>query len=76
MPAFEVGKRYKTTVKNFYPSCSLVDIGQEFTCHAVDFLGCYSNDVLFEEVAANADRGWLVALHEELEDGSVVEVVE
>lgn len=80
MPAFKVGKKYKTTVENFYPDCGLVDVGQDFTCHAVINGKCYTKDVSFLEKplseAPSEDGGWLVALPHELEYGSVVEVTE
>ena len=67
---FEVGKRYKTTVKSFSPGCGLVDIGQEFTCHFVDTYGaCWTRDVTWMG-RKSLGIGWCVATPDEL--GSLI----
>lgn len=74
--SFEVGKRYKTIVTNFYEGCGLVDVGDEFTCHLVDSHGyCWTEDVLYKTYSGDWKAGrWCVAASEDLLCGAVVEV--
>jgi hypothetical protein len=73
---FEVGKRYKVTIVNFYEECGLFEIGQEFTCHFVDCDGyCWTEDVLYRTYIGDWKVGrWCVATNEDLLCGAVVEI--
>ena len=74
--SFEVGKRYKVTITDFYEDCGLFEVGQQFTCHLIDDYGdCWTKDVLFKSYNNQWKSGlWCVATIEHLMSGDVVEV--
>ena len=73
---FGIGKTYETTIRNFYPDCGLVYVGQQCTCHFVDCDGAaWSTDVRFYGEPAVDSHGWCVATPKELALGYVREVL-